>query len=141
MRVFEMLDQILESWFLRIYAKNLKKSYRSEPQNACTDAEIQLSTMLLMFIGIFFLIIGAVFFPTYLRKFFSGGDGMYIAVIALGIVVVYGVHKRFGSYVLKAESARRYISSKNSRWSLIAYWLVMTCSIVIIWTVFWLRRF
>jgi len=83
MRALEMLDRALESWFLRIYAKNLKKSYRNEPENACTDAEIQLSTMLLMVIGIVFLILGAIFFPIYLRKFFSGGDGMYIGVIAL----------------------------------------------------------
>jgi hypothetical protein len=104
-----MLDHALESLFLRIYAKNLRKSYRNDPENACTDAEIQLSTMLLMVIGISFLILGAVFFPTYLRSFFSGGDGMYIAVITLGIVVVYGVHKRFGGYALNAESARRYV--------------------------------
>jgi hypothetical protein len=140
MRALEMLDRALESWFLRIYAKNLKKSYRNEPENACTDAEIQLSTMLLMVIGIVFLILGAIFFPIYLRKFFSGGDGMYIGVIALGIAVVYGVHKRFGGYVLKTESARRYVSSRNSRGSLIIYWLVMIGSIVIIWAVFWHRE-
>jgi hypothetical protein len=135
-----MLNQALDSWFLRIYAKNLQRPYRNEPENACTDAEVQLSTMLLMAIGVLLLILGATFFPTYLRKFFSGGDGMYVAVIALGIVVVYGVHKRFGSYVLKAESARRYISSQNSRRSLLLYWLIMVGSIIVIWALFWHRR-
>ncbi len=135
-----MLDHALESCFLRLYAKNLKKSYRNAPENACTDAEIQLSTMLLMVIGIVFLFVGALFFPTYMRNLFSGGDGMYVAVTALGIAVVYGVHKRFGGYVLKAEVARQFISKQNSRWSLVIYWAVIIGSIVIVWIVFWRRR-
>ena len=100
-----MLDQALESLFLRIYARNLGKSYRAEPANACTDAEIQISTMLLMLIGIIFLIFGAILFPSYIGGFFAGGDGIYFAVIALGMAVVIGVHKRFGRYERSPELA------------------------------------
>lgn len=140
MKVFEVVDQALVSWFLRTYARNLKRSYRNDPESAAADAETQLSTMLLMGIGVLLLIVGAILFPSFLRKFFSGGDGMYLAVVALGVAVVYGVHKRFGSYDLNSESARRYIASGNSGLSPTIYWVVMIGSIAIIWALFWHRK-
>ena len=135
MKFLKILNRWLDSLFLRIYAMNMNRSYRSEPDNACTDAEIQMSTMLLMGIGILFLILGAVFFPIYLRFFFSNQDQIYISIILIGIAVVCGVHKRFGGYSTTPEAARPYVSKYNSRRSLTIYWLVMIASMVVIWAV------
>jgi hypothetical protein len=58
MRIVAILDEALESWFLRTYGRNLKRAYRNDPESACADAETKLSTMLLMVIGVLLLIVG-----------------------------------------------------------------------------------
>lgn len=135
MRVLHFLDQTLESLFLRMFAKNLRRSYRNDAENACSDAEIQLSTILLMLIGVVLLILGAVFFPAHLKGFLLGGDLKYIFLIALAIAVVYGVHQRFDRYVHKVELAREYASSRNSWHTMIVYWLAIVGIMLIIWMV------
>jgi hypothetical protein len=130
-----VLDRALESTFLRIYAKNLIRSYRSEPENACSDAEIQMSTMLLMTIFIVFLLAGALLFPSFLNVYFKGGDLMYGPMIVVALGVIFGVHKRFGRYERMPELARGYATKTNSRWSLVAFWSIMLLAFAVIWLV------
>jgi hypothetical protein len=120
-----MPNRALDKLFLRIYAKNLKRSYRSDPANACNDAEIQVTTMLLIAILAFFCIVGSIFFPVSFALFLNSRDLKYGVLIALTIAVAYGVHKQFGSYENSPELARKYDTVKNHRWSMIAYWSVM----------------
>lgn len=119
------LDRALDALFLRLYAKNLGRSSRGEPENACTDTEIQVSTMLLLAIGAAILIVGSVFFPSYLLMLVHGGNWAIAFLVALTVAVVYWVHKRFGGYQRTPELARQYLTPQNRRWSLIAFWSVM----------------
>jgi hypothetical protein len=43
-----MLNTLLERLYLRAYAKNMAQSYRSDPANAASDAQIQITTMILI---------------------------------------------------------------------------------------------
>jgi hypothetical protein len=88
-----MLDRALEKLFLRIYAKNLNRSYRSDPANACNDTEIQVTTMFLILLLAFFVIAGSIFFPASLTLFLNSCDLKYGVLIAVTIAVAYGVHK------------------------------------------------
>jgi hypothetical protein len=135
MAILQIIDRQWEAAFLRMYAKNLNRSYRNDPANACSDAQIQMSTTLLMAIFILFLLAGSMLFPIYLREFFRSGNFMYGSLIAIGLFVIFGVQWRFGRYERTPESARPYISKHNSRWSLAIYWSVMILSLVVIWIV------
>jgi hypothetical protein len=130
-----MLDQKLDVLFLRIYAKNLNRSYRSDPANACTDTEIQMSTIILITALALFLIMGSILFPASLTLFLNSRDLKYGVLIAFTIAVAYGVHKRFGRYENSPELARRYDTAKSHRWSQIAYWAVMVGFLLIALTV------
>jgi hypothetical protein len=118
----------------------MARSYRSDPANACTDAEIQITTMVLIVLLTVFLIGGSIAFPVYLRKFLNGGDSMYGVLIALTIGIAYGTHKRFGGYEFTPELARDYATAKSHRWSIIVYWSVMIGFLVIAWTMLGHRR-
>jgi hypothetical protein len=115
-----MIDRALEALFLRLYARNLRRSYRSEPANACSDSEIQLSIMLAVGIGTVFLIVGSILFPGYLRKMVNGGDLMCGAIIAVTVGIVFGVRRRFGDYEKKPEAALKFNSKQNHQWSQLA---------------------
>jgi hypothetical protein len=94
-----------------------------------------------MSIGILFFVLGRILFPSYLQELFDGGDRVYAAAIALVVIVVYGVHRRFGGYVVKADSARQYSSSQNSKWMRFVYWLVIISTVAVIWAVFRHKQF
>ena len=66
------LDRLLEGLYLRAYAKNLARSYRSDPVNAASDAQIQISTLILIVSFILFIVLGSLFFPTLLTRFLQG---------------------------------------------------------------------
>jgi hypothetical protein len=121
----------LDKLFLRFYAKNLNRSYRSDPGNACNDTEIQFTTMILIIIVALFFVVASVFFPTLLALFLNSRDLKYGVLIALTIAVAYGVHKRFGRFEYSPELARPYYTVKNHRWSMIAYWSVMLGFLVV----------
>jgi uncharacterized Tic20 family protein len=117
-----VFDRTLDTLFLRLYAKNLSRSSRGEPENACTDSEIQLSTMLLVLIGAVILIAGSLFFPAYLLKLVHGGNWAVTFLITLTLGVTYWVHRRFGGYKRTPELAGAYRTRENHRWSVIAFW-------------------
>lgn len=125
MTVWKNLDRGLDYLFLRLYAKNLARSFRSEPENASSDTEIQISTMILMAIFAIVLIVGSLLFPGYLRRIINGGNSSIALLVAVVVVVVYGVHKRFGSYQSMPELAREAHGSQNHRRSTLIYWSVM----------------
>ena len=119
------LDRGLEYLFLRLYAKNLARSYRSEPENASTDTEIQVSTIVLMVIFAIVLIVGSMLFPEYLRRLINAGDWSIALLIVTVLAVVYGMHRRFGSYQDTPELARQAHGSRDHRQSSLIYWSVM----------------
>src|ERR1700687_1407079 len=98
MSAWKTFDRGLEYLFLRLYAKNLARSFRSEPENASTDTEIQVSTIVVMAIFAVVLILGSVLFPVYLQRLISGGDWSIALLTVVVVAVVYGIHRRFGSY-------------------------------------------
>jgi hypothetical protein len=126
-----MLDQKLEILFLRIYAKNLNRSYRSDPANACSDAEIQMSSIILIVAFALFLTVGSIVIPVSLTLFLNSSDLKYGALIAVVIAVAYGVHKRFGRFEYSPEIARRYDTAKDHRWAQIGYWGVMVGFLIV----------
>lgn len=128
------IERRLDTLFLRLYARNLARSYRSDPANACADAEIQLTTMVLIVLLTVFLIAGTIAFPDYLSIFLNSGDSIGGVCIALTIGIAYGTHKRFGGYERTPELARDYATAKSHRWSIIVYWSVMVGFVVIAWT-------
>jgi len=91
MNAWKTFDRGLEYLFLRLYAKNLARSFRSEPENASTDTEIQVSTMVVMAIFAIVLMVSSVLFPVYLQKLINGGDWS----IALLIVVVVALRTEY----------------------------------------------
>jgi hypothetical protein len=125
MNAWKNLDRGLEYLFLRLYAKNLARSFRSEPENASTDTEIQISTMVSMAIFAVVLIVGSVLFPVYLQRLMNGGDWSIALVMAVVVAVVYGIHRRFGSYQDTPEIARETYASRDHRRSSIIYWSVI----------------
>ncbi|MGO9931879.1 MAG: hypothetical protein ACLPV8_08705 [Steroidobacteraceae bacterium] len=84
-----------------------------------------MSTIILITALALFLTIGSIFFPASLTLFLNSRDLKYGVLIASGIAVAYGVHKRFGRYENYPEMARRYDTAMSHRWSQIAYWAVM----------------
>jgi hypothetical protein len=127
------LDRLLEGLYLRAYAKNLARSYRNDPASAASDAQIQISTMILIVSFMLFIIIGSLFFPALLARFLNGGDWMYGTLIGLALVVVFGVNRRFGRYEQTPELALQYATPNNRRWSLIVFWAVMVGFFVVVW--------
>lgn len=125
MNPWKTFDRGLEYLFLRLYAKNLARSFRSEPDNASTDTEIQVSTIVVMAIFAIVLIMGSVLFPVYLRKLINGGDWSIGLLIVVVLTVVYGIHRRFGSYQDAPELARQTYGSRDHRRSSLIYWSVM----------------
>jgi hypothetical protein len=128
-----MLDRVLEELYLRAYAKNLARRYRNDPANAASDAQIQISTVILVAGFTLFIIVGSLFFPTLLDRFLNGGDWMYGTLIGVTLVVVFGVNRRFGRYEQTPELARQFATLKSRRWSLIYFWGVMACFLVVVW--------
>ena len=125
-----MFDQALDHLFLRLYAKNLARSFRGEPENACADAEIQLSTILLLTIGALILIIGSLLFPQVLTMLFRDQHWSIGFLVAITLAVVIGVHRRFGRYAKAPHLAEPYRTQKNSRWSFLLFW-----SVLVIWVI------
>jgi hypothetical protein len=128
-----ILDRMLEGLYLRAYAKNLARRYRSDPANAASDAQIQISTMILIAGFALFIIAGSILFPAFLGRFLNGGDWMYGTLIGVTLVVVFGVNRRFGRYEQTPELARQYATFKSRRWSLISFWAVMVGFMVVVW--------
>ena len=128
-----MLNEMLEGLYLRAYAKNLARSYRSDPANAASDAQIQISTMILIVIFILFLIGSSLFYPAFLQRFFQGGDLMYGALIGVTLAVVVAVNWRFKGYDQTPEMTRPYATLRSHRWSLISFWGVMLAFLFIAW--------
>jgi hypothetical protein len=117
-----VLDRTLNALFLRLYAKNLSRSTRSEPEQACTDTEIQISTMLLLLIGAVILVAGSLLFPAYLVALMNGGRWAIAFLITLSLAVSYWVHKRFGAYERTPELARAHSTPGHIRWSDRLFW-------------------
>ena len=133
---WKVIDRVLENLFLRMYARNLRRTYRSEPAYACVDAEIQVSTILLTAIGSIFLVIGGIYFPVVLRKIVNGSDAMYGTLIAVSVMVSCGVHWRFASFEKMSEAARQFISSSSSRRSSLIFWEALVGMLLIMIIVF-----
>jgi hypothetical protein len=125
MSAWKTFDRGLEYLFLRLYAKNLARPFRSEPENASTDTEIQVSTIVVMAIFAIVLIVGSVLFPVYLRRLINGGDSSIALLIVVVLAVVYGIHRRFGRYQDTPELARQAYGSRDHKRSSIIYWSVM----------------
>jgi len=125
------LDRTLDTLFLRLYAKNLTRSFRAEPENACADTEIQLSTMLLLTIGALVLLFGTLLFPEYLLKALNGGNWTIAFLAVLTAIVAYSVHKRFGKYEKTPEMALQYRTPENRRWSRMLFWSVPIALLVV----------
>ena len=124
---------MLEGLYLRAYAKNLARRYRSDPANAASDAQIQISAMILIAGFALFIIAGSILFPAFLGRFFKGGDLMYVTLIGVAIVVVVGVNWRLRGYELTPELARKYATVESRRWSLILFWGVVVAFLVVTW--------
>jgi hypothetical protein len=122
MRLLRTLNRFLEVLFLRLYARNLSRSYRREPENACADSEIQLTTIILLSFGALFLILGTLLFPSYLGSFINGGTSSIGVLIVLTVVIAVGVHKRFGRFKEAPELAQQYVDARQRRWALYLYW-------------------
>jgi hypothetical protein len=128
-----ILDRMLEALYLRAYAKNLARRYRNDPANAASDAQIQISTMILIAGFALFIMAGSILFPALLGRFFKGGDLMYGTLIGVAIVVVVGVNWRFRGYELTPGLARKYATVESRRWSLILFWAVMAGFLIVAW--------
>jgi hypothetical protein len=131
MRVLGTLGKALESMFLRIYAKNLSRSFRGEPANACTDSEIQMTTMILLSVGALFLIVGSLLFPNYLRQFVNGGSSSIAVLLVMTIGVAFSVHARFGRFERTPQLAQAYKSPKSRLGARLAYWAIGLAWLVI----------
>lgn len=127
------LDRLLEDLYLRAYAKNLARSYRSDPANAASDAQIRISTLILIASFILFIVLSSLFFPSLLRRFLQGGDLMYGTLLAVTLVVVAAVNWRFKGYGQTPELTRPIASLEHRRWSLISFWGVMVIFLVVAW--------
>jgi hypothetical protein len=125
MSAWKTFDRGLEYLFLRLYAKNLARSFRSEPENASSDTEIQVSTIVVLAIFAVVLIIGSALFPAYLRRLINGGDWSIALLITVVLAVVYGIHRRFGSYQNTPELASHAHGASDHRMSSLIYWSVM----------------
>jgi hypothetical protein len=132
MNAWKTFDHGLEYLFLRLYAKNLARSYRSEPENASTDTEIQVSTMVLLAIFAIVLIVGSVLFPGYLQRLVNGGDWSIALLMVVVLAVVYGIHRRFGSYQDMPELARQAHGSQDHRRSSLIYWSVIIGWLIVV---------
>ena len=117
-----MLNRALEYLFLRLYAKNLSRSTRGDPANACADTEIQVSTILILALGMLALIIGSLFFPSSMLQWLRGRDQMLGSLIGVTLIVAFAVHRRFGGYEQEPELARKFQSRRNNRWASILFW-------------------
>lgn len=128
-----MLNRLLEDLYLRAYAKNLARSYRSDPVNAASDAQIQISTLILIVTFILFLAGSSLFFPAFLQRFFRGGDLMYGILLAVTLAVVAAVNWRFKGYEQTPELTQPYATLKSRRWSSLSFWGVMALFLVVAW--------
>jgi hypothetical protein len=116
------LNRALELVFLRLYAKNLSRSSRSDPANACSDTEIQMSTILILAGGLLVLLIGSLLFPEVLLGWLQARDPMFGFLLILTIVIAFLVHLRFGKYELSPELAEKYKTAASNRWTTIVFW-------------------
>jgi hypothetical protein len=108
-----VLFRTLDNLFLRLYAKNLARSFRNDPENACADSEIQMTTIILLSFGAIFLITGVIFFPSNLASFISGGGSSVGVLLALTVAIAVGVHKRFGRFEDTPELTLQYNSARQ----------------------------
>ena len=123
----------LDKLFLRFYAKNLNRSYRSDPGNACNDTEIQFTTMILIVGSALFFVVASIVFPVSLALFLNSRDLKYAVLIGLTIAVAYGVHKAVRQIrILAPELARRYDTVSNHRWSTMGYWSVRVGFLIVV---------
>ena len=128
-----MLNRLLEDLYLRAYAKNLARSYRSDPVNAASDTQIQISTLILIVTFILFLAGSSLFFPDFLQRFFRGGDLMHGILLAVTLAVVAAVNWRFKGYEQTPELTHPYATLKSRRWSSLSFWGVMALFLVVAW--------
>jgi hypothetical protein len=121
----------LDGLFLRLYAKNLLRSYRNDPASACTDTEIQMSTIILLAIGGCVMIIGALVAPGLLRKLFAGGTVPVAAVLVMTVAVVNVVHRRFVRFERAPEMSLVFQTPQHTRTATLIFWGVAVGWLVI----------
>jgi len=120
-----MVNRALEYLFLRLYAKNLSRSTRGDPANACDDSEIQMTTILMLALGGLALITGALFFPNSMLRWLKARNPMLGSLLVATVIVAFAVHRRFGGYEQVPELARKFQSQRNNRWASIIFWSVI----------------
>lgn len=117
-----LLNRTLDLIFLRLYANNLSRSNRGDPANACSDTEIQMTTILILAVGLLVLLIGSLLFPELLRSWIRARDPMFGFLLILTIAIAFLVHLRFGKYERSPELAGKYRTAASNRWTTIVFW-------------------
>jgi hypothetical protein len=122
MKLLFSLNKALEIIFLQFYTKNLSRSYRSTPADACADSEIQMTTMIILLLGGLFLVAGSLLFPRYLQSFVNGGNSSIVVLVVLTAGVAYSVHLRFGRFERTPDRAQPYRSARSRLWTQTLFW-------------------
>jgi hypothetical protein len=117
-----MLNSILDTLFIRLYAKNLSRSTRSDPANACSDTEIQMSTILTLAAALLVLLIGSLLSPGVLLSWIHARDPMFGFLFVVTLVIAFWVHWRFGKYKRSPELAATFLTVEGNRWTTIVFW-------------------
>jgi len=94
--------------FLRLYAQNLARGRRSEPEAACSDAVMQTA----MFVGLptvsTMWIVASLVWPGF-SQHVSQFDATFLAPsIGLGLLVAYWINSQFGGYSSLPHAADAY---------------------------------
>jgi len=126
-----MLNRTLDALFLRLYAKNLSRSRRSDPANACSDTEIQMSTILILAVALLVLLIGSLLTPAVLLSWIHARDPMFGFLFVVTLVIASWVHWRFGKYERSPELAANFRTAEGNRWTTIVFWSGMGTFLVV----------
>ena len=117
-----VVGEALDRLFLLFYGTNLCRTYRADPADACDDAEIQISILILLAIGACVIVLGALFAPIRLSALLDGGRKSIGGLVVVTGLVVYLVHRRYGRYELTPELSRTYQTPQHRRTAAYIYW-------------------
>lgn len=94
--------------FLRLYAHNLERSRRGEPDAACSDAMIQTAMFLALPVVSTGWLATAMLWPPFAQHVGRLDSTFLLPSIALGLLIGYWVNRQFRNYSASPQVAREY---------------------------------
>jgi hypothetical protein len=123
----KVLYSLVHYIFLRLYARNLGRSYRNQPQQALDGAVVQTNTMLAVLFGTVLVVLVAWIYPSSLQ----GGSESAFSVVLIALVPLLLFFsrdlRRFGSDPRALEQAARFGSNSDRRITTLGFFLLPAC--------------